>query len=422
MTSQRKVRPRANEKGVAVLLFVLILLVGVGGWLVSGLSSAKLELDRDRQIREALAEAKEALIGYAASDANRPGELPCPDVNNDGETLPSTSAPNHDQNSDLTCVNLVGRLPYKRLRLPDLRESGGELLWYALSDNFHAGVATPINSDVVGQLTVNGPSPAAGVVAIIFAPGAAINAQSRSAANINDVTHYLDGENAVAPLTTFSSGPLNAAFNDRIITISADDLFAVVEKRVLKEVESALNDYFVTGSNIFPPPASFADASCLGTAPTASCTSDPSVDGGRIPANPVPSWTPGAAILQGTASSWFHKNGWREVIYYAPAYTCTNPVLTNCLYCTVYFLLDPRCGGAASGGYVTLDVPPGAPLATQKVVLVAAGKAIGTQVRINAADKANPGNYVESENADLDSTYLKADLSSTFHDRPIAIP
>ena len=422
MTGKLETRYRSREKGVAVLLFVLILLVGVSGWLVSGLSSAKLEMDRERQIREALAEAKEALIGYAASDANRPGELPCPDVNNDGETLPFTSAPNHDQNSDLTCVNLVGRLPYKRLRLPDLRESGGELLWYALSDNFHAGVATPINSDVVGQLNVNGPSPANGIVAIIFAPGPAINAQSRGAANVNNVTHYLDGENAVAPLTAFSSGPLNAIFNDRIIAVSADDLFAVVEKRVLAEVERALNDYFVTGSNVYPPPASFSDASCLGTAPTAACASDSSVDGGRIPANPIPSWTPNAAILQGSASSWFQVNGWREVIYYAPAYTCTNPVLANCIYCSLNFLTDPRCNAAVGGGFVTLDVPPGAPLANQKVVLVSAGRPIGTQVRVNPADKGNPANYVESENADSDNTYLKADLSSTFYDRPIAIP
>ena len=37
-----------------------------------------LQLEKDAQI------TKEALIGRAAADINRPGSLPCPDVNDDG--------------------------------------------------------------------------------------------------------------------------------------------------------------------------------------------------------------------------------------------------------------------------------------------------------------------------------------------------
>lgn len=423
MIFRRAVTSRGRERGAAGLLILLVLVVGVAGWLVSGLSSTRLEIEQDKQTREALAEAKEALIGYAASDPNRPGELPCPDINNDGDTLPAPLFLNYDQNTDGTCVSLIGRLPYKRLRLPDVRDSGGELLWYALSDNFHAGVASAINSETLGQLTVAGPAPASNVVAVIFAPGPAFATQARDSANVNNIVQYLDGENATAPLTVFSSGPLDATFNDRLITISPGDLFAVVEKRVVKEVERALDDYFVTGSNVFPPPAKFDDAFCLGTAPIVSaCNSDPSVDRGRIPANPTPSgWAPSALILQADASSWFQANGWRELVYYAPAYACAQPGGPNCTYCSLN-PFDPRCSLATGGGFVTLNVPPGTPLANQKVVVMTAGKAMGGQLRFTSLEKTTPSNYVDLENNDDDNVYLRDRSSASFNDQATSIP
>ncbi|MGH9961885.1 MAG: hypothetical protein ACREBC_32955, partial [Pyrinomonadaceae bacterium] len=74
------------------------------------------------------------------------------------------------------------------------------------------------------------------------------------------------------------------------------------------------------------------------------------------------------------------------------------------------------------GGFLTLNVPPGTPLANQKVVVIAAGRTTGGQLRVTPAEKTTHSNYVELENADADDTYLKDTLSVTFYDRPINIP
>ena len=54
------------------------------------------------------------------------------------------------------------------------------MLWYALSPNFrdHPS-AGPLNSDTAGQLLITGASPANNVIAIVFAPGAAVGNQIR---------------------------------------------------------------------------------------------------------------------------------------------------------------------------------------------------------------------------------------------------
>ncbi|MGH9961440.1 MAG: hypothetical protein ACREBC_30645, partial [Pyrinomonadaceae bacterium] len=203
--------------------------------------------------------------------------------------------------------------------------------------------------------------------------------------------------------------------------------FSVVEKRVVKEVERALNDYYTLGPNVFPPPAPFSETTCLGTAPiTTGCSSNPSVNQGRIPANPTPAaWTPGAYILQGSPSSWFQANGWRELVYYAPAYACTNPAGPNCTWCSLN-PTDPGCSVATGGGFITLNVPPGTPLAPplapQKVVVIAVGKAIGSQMRGTNPEKTMPSNYVELENANADNTYVKDVVSVNFNDRAVSVP
>lgn len=412
--------PSSRQSGVAALLFLFVLIFGVAGWLVSGLSSARFEIERDTQTAAALAKAKEALISYAANDpgATRPGELPCPDVNNDGVIIVSQDY------SGSNCTNLLGRLPYRTLGLPDLRDADGERLWYALSNNFRANGTNAINSDTTGQLVVTGSSPASNVVAIVFSPGPALSAQVRNTANVNDATHFLEGENANGP-PNYVAGMTSATFNDRALTIVADELFSIVEKRVIKEVERALSHYynFDPMQRVFPPPARFNDSDCFTPPITTGCQSDPSVDQGRIPANPTPrAWTPSAGIANLDETDWFQANGWREMIYYAPAYACTNPGGPDCTWCSLY-PLDPRCSVATGAGFATLNVPPGTPLANQKVVVIAAGRARPpAQVRGNNLEKTTLSNYVELENANEDNTYVRDVVSVNLNDRVLSIP
>src|SRR5262249_54990152 len=116
---------------------------------------------------------------------------------------------------DLSCAaGTIGRLPWKKLGLPDLRDGYGERLWYAVSSNYknsprtacaNAGAAGCLNSDTTGTLTVRNPDGAAvndatastGAIAVIIAPGPILRRndgtlQDRSAAGENLAVNYLD--------------------------------------------------------------------------------------------------------------------------------------------------------------------------------------------------------------------------------------
>ena len=69
----------------------------------------------------------------------------------------------------------IGRLPWRTLGLPDLRDSSGERLWYAVSRQFARNPTCmpncPLTSDTLGQLTVTGIAPATNVVTSNFCCG-----------------------------------------------------------------------------------------------------------------------------------------------------------------------------------------------------------------------------------------------------------
>ncbi|MDE2311014.1 MAG: hypothetical protein KGL01_09335, partial [Betaproteobacteria bacterium] len=205
-------RCRRKQHGAALIVMLVIMIIGSIAFLVSSLSSSALQIARDKTTAAALAQAKDALIGYAisvqisfsnSSNQPRPGELPCPDTTNDGS-------------SDTPCLNVIGRLPWKTLGLPDLRDGSGERLWYAVSTNFKNYsrtscnlTATPptgcLNSDTKGTISVfasdgtqlNDGGGSTGVVAVIIAPGDVLtrqggSLQDRSSAGVNTASNYLD--------------------------------------------------------------------------------------------------------------------------------------------------------------------------------------------------------------------------------------
>lgn len=229
-----------RQHGAALMVMLVIMVMGTATFLVSSLSKSALSTVRQETTSAALAQAKEALIGYAASDDNRPGELPCPDINDDG--VITITGPDADY-SGSNCISLVGRLPWKTLGLPDLRDAAGERLWYAVSDPFHANASNALNSDTAGTLSVSGNITANNVIAILFAPGQALPGQNRSTANANNYSHYL--ESVVTAYTAFNLSTTddilggNYTYNDQMSLITSDNLFRAVEKAVASHFKNA---------------------------------------------------------------------------------------------------------------------------------------------------------------------------------------
>lgn len=266
-------------------MLVLVVLVGlISAYLVArGLSNtaASLSLERSKRTVAALQEAKTALIAYAANESltrggtpvlPQPGVLPCPDTDNDGF-------------AESTCDTVllrVGRLPWRTLRIADLRDDSGEILWYAVSANFRKRpTRLVINSSTAGTLAVSGAAPATGAVALVIAPGAALQNQNRDPSNasaFNSAANYLEGANTnttddasqtrtfetrVPPNDRDSAGGL--IFNDQLAVIGHSDLFEAVEPVVAAMIERDIKPYLVTyfteWSGAFPYPAKFADPS-----------------------------------------------------------------------------------------------------------------------------------------------------------------
>ena len=223
----RSVSARTLQQGQAAI--ILLLLVGLGVIaLVYGMATpAKESIERDKRTAASLAQAKEALLGFAAgidlsAGAPRVGDLPCPDRDNDGS-------------ADTPC-NLIefagvaiGRLPWQRLGLPDLRDGDGERLWYAVSSNFRnnprttcnppAQTAGCLNSDSRGTINlrdragtvINNGNDAWGsfnptaVIAVIIAPGAVLQRQGAAAPQDRSCTG--DANVAACQTTQVCSGP-----------------------------------------------------------------------------------------------------------------------------------------------------------------------------------------------------------------------
>ena len=114
-------RTPARQCGAALLVFMLIFFLASMSWLLSQTDALQSRARADQTTAAALAQAREALIGRAAADKERPGSLPCPDFDDDGEA------------TNGSCSVTVGRLPWKTLDLPDLRDGEGNRLWYALA-------------------------------------------------------------------------------------------------------------------------------------------------------------------------------------------------------------------------------------------------------------------------------------------------
>ena len=247
----RRRRPKHPFNGHALLLVLLLAtLLSAAGLLAQGELRTLAEARAQARSVEALSQAREALIGYALSYAERhPGEgygyLPCPDAGNSGSsTLGACGA--RDTPS-------VGRLPWRTLALPELRDGWHDCLWYAVAGSIKNNPKpVALNWDSPGQfalldstgrrLSVAGPDELA--VAVIIAPGAALPAQIRSntgagpcpgsASASVDITAFLDGghgSSLVVPATFRQGRTGDATGNDVLAWIGIDDIHDALRRR-----------------------------------------------------------------------------------------------------------------------------------------------------------------------------------------------
>lgn len=260
----RPYRPRRPERGFALLAILSLLVAGVLYFLVNWAGPDILSAYRAKKTEAALAEAREALLGYATRyrDTIDPttvyGYLPLPDLgttrnNNLGCTNEGCDAGNFA--GVAIDVTVVGRFPWRLMGTEPLRDGYGECLWLAIAGS-HKRVqpsAPPMNWDTLAQLDVvaaNGTANLASIlasahdrpVAIIFSPGIALPNQNRAAVGGDDVSqcggnydvaNYLDPDTAGAlgGVTNYFGGSANNAFGNTSVAAKAMTTSGSIQRR-----------------------------------------------------------------------------------------------------------------------------------------------------------------------------------------------
>jgi type II secretory pathway pseudopilin PulG len=388
---------RGKQRGAVLMIMLVIMVMGIAAVLISSLSTTALKNARQETTSNALAQAKDALIGRAVSDSNMPGSLPCPDTNDDGSA---------ELLSGNNCPSYIGRLPWKTLGLPDMRDGSGERLWYALSPAFRDdNSAQPLNSNTKGTLLVYNTDGVSlqtqagyNAVAVIFSPGSPIGSQTRNTvAQQNSAANYLDivnGQNNFSASGPFIAGTQSATFNDQFLYITTKDLIPLVEQRVAGEVKRALTDYY-TANGYYP----WADS----VAQSADYNSNEGLNRGWLP---YLSSTPSSPAEWCCTSfpAWFYNNEWYKLIYYSVAKNYT----ANPSYCYYY-------GSCSSSSTLSVDGVSGV-----RALFFMPGTPIGTLIRT----PTTLSDYLEDSenNDDANDRYVTPTSQAKDRDRLYRLP
>lgn len=277
---------RYSEKGVVLLVFAVILLVGSTYLLTVSLNSSSNRFNRYEITYDYLKEAKQALIGFAVYHPDNPGLLPFPDRNGDG---------NYDGNSDCTAGAvsnslLLGRIPWQGQGNPCIApqtglniqsvDYSGQEIWYAVSKNlvyespdypFVSPAILNRNSDWITVRDQNANVLSNRVAFVVFSPGIALTGQDRSA-TAPAASNYLDSvtiggttySNAdtdqdyiIYPESDFTPDTADS-FNDKLIYVTIDELMERIEKRAMNELTTVLTSYH-SSQGAFPWLNNFSD-------------------------------------------------------------------------------------------------------------------------------------------------------------------
>jgi len=274
-------RGRNRQRGAALIALLAIIILAASWMLVSRISGSSGDILAAKRARNAvvLNQAKQALLGWIALQANKageddPGRLPCPE--------PSSAAGGSVEGGTAgTCSGIpaIGRFPWRTFGMDKPFDADGEPLWYVVSPGWALTGSGNllINSNTVGQLTVDGQPNAA--VALIVAPGPPMNVQANAgctarnqqargapSASIN-VLDYL--ECLTTATSTFSTTGPGASFNDQVVQVTVADIMPVLEatiaNRIEREIVPALKAVYappnwgLSGAPVYPFAAPFAN-------------------------------------------------------------------------------------------------------------------------------------------------------------------
>jgi hypothetical protein len=270
-----------HQQGAALILFFLIILISGTIFVVSNVSMDDTKIENEEKTTQALAKAKEALLSYAttfhdtSSGGGEPraglmGFLPCPEIatsTTEGRSISSCGGGQY--------ISAIGRLPWKTLGIEPLKDGSGSCLWYVVSSEYKnsgEGVLDPgalgtglgagysrsemLNDDSNGSFElynrngnlIKGNTADDRTVVTIIAPGKPLAGQVRTFDNTThcggdfnanqflEVINGVDNRSVTAAVDTVddfiaSDRSNDDTFNDRIITISQQEIFGEIKKR-----------------------------------------------------------------------------------------------------------------------------------------------------------------------------------------------
>ncbi len=420
---------KRKQQGVALIVFVMLLMITAASLFILNSKKVvkpKLKASLDTQL--ALSQAKDALITFSlgyfyktSSSLQVLGRLPFPDRNDDAPDY-------YDGESD--CFSgavgsnlLIGKFPWRREGSPclefeintDVKDSSGERLWYAVSRNMIKNsvntVFTPdtlnINTNWITVYDQSGNTLSDRVAFVLLAPGKAINGQTRTATS--PAIRYLDSfdvpgvgvVNNHDTVLDFVVADESDTFNDKLVYVTIDQLMPLIEKRVLSEFRTLLQNH-QTNNGAYPWPALLGDQTnnCDNTRTSGFISIDPV----PIP-DPLPCPNNETLTIPGI-QNYLHQ--WLPFIYYAVRSDC---VATN----------TTGCGNQINGNELSLDG-----VNNKDVILISTGRAITTlttmtppynQDRSAAVPPAhNRREYLDDQD-NIDQNYVMPTLSINNNDQ-----
>lgn len=301
--SLKLARSFSKQAGAALIFMTFILALGMAAYVMKVANTTAVEYDKVAKTNNALQQAKSALIAWAVSNNNSPGEMPWPDRNTDSDYEGDSP---YDGKSDCVTTTfqysyLIGQLPIYGQTNPcvapqtglgaNYRDADGNRLWYAVSrnlvydyENSEHPVINPgminapytdfpylrqtgttaypwltvyrVNSDGTTTLISDR------VAAVIMSPGQALDGQDREGAPgaidfLDSITvggfTYSNRGYATADEDFFivEENSISSTFNDRLVYITIDELMDAVSLRAASEAKTQLKNY-KTSTGFYP--------------------------------------------------------------------------------------------------------------------------------------------------------------------------
>ncbi|MFA6921600.1 MAG: hypothetical protein WC216_07120 [Gallionella sp.] len=260
-------KPVSKQQGFALLIFVAVLTTASAALAVKILNNGNSQIARDKITAAALAQARDALIGSTSTQSQlaSTGYLNLPDLGS-GVNYPEGSAAG-TLPGNYKDYSVIGKVPWKTLKISPLRDGQGECLWYVISGRFKNMPKTDVfNWDTQGQLDVidsNNNPIANNVAALIVAPTHPQSGQNRASDPVYtqcggnyDTSNYLNSYFTGSTNNRVASNSNNKSFvmanNDHFLFVTIDDIFRPIIHRTdfSTQISALLDDpYFLTVTN-----------------------------------------------------------------------------------------------------------------------------------------------------------------------------